>query len=148
MSESRAIPFGITARRWVRDQLHDDPVLTQLGITDVYKAGNLGSDVEYPIVVIDTASRFEPVLNGEARTNMATGLVIVRAIYRTDSDEVVEPAAARIIELLEHRTQEPIDGGGLVLVCHYDGDWDFPSTTPDSEYRSLGGYFRLQIQAT
>ena len=136
--------YTMVARRYIVSRLAGDPVLVGHGITGVYAAGELPDDAEYPFVVMDVVSPFTAIPDGQARPLLGTGRMVVRAVYETDDMETVEPAAARISELLGHQVNQPIPGGGELVVCHYVSDFDSPQTDP-RPYRSLGAIFRMQV---
>jgi hypothetical protein len=107
-----------------------------------------GDDASYPFIVYQCQDPPEVVRGVGSAEVMVDTIYIVKAIAQGTSDVVLAPVASAIRDALVSNNGEEIVGGiGTIFTCHYLRQFRMSTVEQGSQFRHLGGAYRIQARA-
>lgn len=132
------------AQRWLWETLSADLTLISLVANRIYTgAGPQG--VVYPYVFIQPYKADPDSLSMGGFRHRSYLEYIVQGVNNTSDEGELEPIADAIDVVLHARGNEPVTGGGMVLICYRVAPFAFSQDLDTVQYRRLGGRYRLEI---
>ena len=105
-------------------------------------------DAIYPYIVYQQQVQPEVVRGVGSAEVMVDTIYIVKAIAQGTSDSALAPVAAAIHNALVSNNGEVIIGGiGTIFTCHRKSQFKLVTAEQGSQFRHLGGAYRIQAQA-
>jgi hypothetical protein len=104
--------------------------------------------IEYPFIVFQQQVTPEVVRGVGSAEVMVDTIYIVKAIAQGTTDGPLAPVASAIHDALVSNNGEAIIGGiGTIFTCHYKSQFKLTTAEQGSQFRHLGGAYRIQAQA-
>lgn len=122
------------------------PSLTINQVARVY-ADTAPQGVPFPYVMATNTDPGQDVAVVGAIRVMTNAVWVVRGVAQGQQYTATLKAIADRIDVLLHRKNGPITGGGTLIASYREQVFRLPETTNGISYRHLGGQYRTLVQA-